>query len=45
LTHWLRAELNERGGIAVIPPKATRKEVIDCDFDVQMAPSDRKLLL
>lgn len=29
---WLRAELNERGVIAVIPPKSNRKEKIDCDF-------------
>jgi transposase len=29
---WLRAELNERGAVAVIPPKATRKQPIDCDF-------------
>jgi transposase len=29
---WLRAALNERGAIAVIPPKSNRTEVIDCDF-------------
>lgn len=29
---WLRTELNERGAIAVIPPKANRVELIDCDF-------------
>jgi transposase len=33
-TNWLRAELNDRGAIAVIPPKATRKEAIDCDFEM-----------
>jgi transposase len=32
--NWLRAELNDRGAIAVIPPKATRKEAIDCDFEM-----------
>ncbi len=31
---WLRAELDERGAVAVIPPKANRKEVIACDFHV-----------
>jgi transposase len=29
---WLRAELNERGSLAVIPPKANRKQAIACDF-------------
>ena len=29
---WLRAELNERGTVAVIPPKANRKQPIACDF-------------
>jgi transposase len=29
---WLRAELNERGAVAVIPPKANRKQPIACDF-------------
>jgi transposase len=29
---WLRAELNERGAIAVIPPKADRAGRIACDF-------------
>jgi transposase len=29
---WLRTELNERGAIAVIPPKANRKQPIACDF-------------
>ena len=32
--NWLRAELNDRGAIAVIPPNATRKEAIDCDFEM-----------
>src|SRR5271166_6016321 len=31
---WLRAELNRRGAIAVIPPKADRKDPID--YDVEM---------
>ena len=31
---WLRAELNRRGAIAVIPPKANRKDPIDCDFEM-----------
>lgn len=31
---WLRAALDERGAVAVIPPKANRKEVIACDFHV-----------
>jgi transposase len=29
---WLRRELNERGALAVIPPKADRKTEIPCDF-------------
>ena len=29
---WLRRELNERGALAVIPPKADRKREIPCDF-------------
>ena len=29
---WLRHELNERGALAVIPPKADRKSEIPCDF-------------
>ena len=29
---WLRAELNERGATAVIPPKANRAHPIACDF-------------
>jgi transposase len=28
---WLRAELDARGAVAVIPPKASRKTVISCD--------------
>ncbi len=28
---WLRAELNARGAVAVIPPKASRKAVIPYD--------------
>ncbi len=31
---WLRAELNERGAIAVIPPKANRTQTIPCDFHI-----------
>src|ERR1700722_12075650 len=31
---WLRTELNRRGTIAVIPPKASRKDPIDCDFEM-----------
>ena len=31
---WIRAELNERGTIAVIPPKADRARRIPCDFDI-----------
>ena len=29
---WLRAELDERGATAVIPPKANRACAIACDF-------------
>jgi len=29
---WLRTELNERDAVAVIPPKANRKQAIACDF-------------
>ena len=29
---WLRAELDNRGAAAVIPPKNTRKQKIECDF-------------
>jgi hypothetical protein len=29
---WLRAELDDRGAIAVIPPKSNRTEAIECDF-------------
>lgn len=29
---WLRAELDERGVQAVIPPKANRKQPLACDF-------------
>jgi transposase len=29
---WLRQELNERGALAVIPPKADRRQPIACDF-------------
>ncbi len=29
---WIRAELNERGALAVIPPKADRSRFIACDF-------------
>ena len=31
---WLRAELDRRGAIAVNPPKADRKDPIDCDFEM-----------
>ena len=31
---WIRAELNERGASAVIPPKADRVQPIPCDFDI-----------
>ncbi len=29
---WLRSELDDRGAVAVIPPKSNRKRTIDCDF-------------
>jgi transposase len=29
---WLRSELDDRGAVAVIPPKSNRKQTIDCDF-------------
>lgn len=29
---WLRSEIDDRGAIAVIPPKSNRKQRIDCDF-------------
>jgi transposase len=29
---WIRTELNNRGALAVIPPKASRKHPIPCDF-------------
>jgi len=29
---WLRKELDKRGALAVIPPKADRKTNIPCDF-------------
>ncbi len=31
---WLRAELDKRQAIAVIPPKANRARPIPCDFDM-----------
>jgi transposase len=31
---WLRAELAQRGALAVIPPKADRARRIPCDFDM-----------
>lgn len=31
---WLRAELDARGAVAVIPPKASRKAVIPCDQEM-----------
>jgi len=31
---WLRAELNDRGALAVIPPKANRARPIPCDFEM-----------
>jgi transposase len=33
-SNWLRTELNERGAIAVIPPKADRASRIPCDFEM-----------
>lgn len=32
--NWLRAELDDRGAIAVIPPKSNRTGSIDCDFEM-----------
>lgn len=29
---WLRSDLDDRGAVAVIPPKSNRKRRIDCDF-------------
>jgi len=31
---WLRHELNQRGALAVIPPKADRKRDLPCDFAI-----------
>ena len=31
---WLRAELDDRGAVAVIPPKANRRTVISFDRDI-----------
>jgi len=31
---WIRAELDERGAMAVIPPKADRARFIPCDFAI-----------
>ena len=31
---WLRAELDRRGALAVIPPKSNRKNAIACDRDM-----------
>ena len=31
---WLRQELDERGALAVIPPKANRVSPVDCDFEM-----------
>jgi transposase len=31
---WLRAELNHRGSIAVIPPKTNRKSALECDLEM-----------
>ncbi|HJU16656.1 MAG TPA: IS5 family transposase [Stellaceae bacterium] len=31
---WLRVELDQRGALAVIPPKSNRKHPITCDFDM-----------
>jgi len=31
---WLRTELDERGAIAVIPPKTNRSQPIPCDFHI-----------
>ena len=31
---WIRAELDNRGALAVIPPKADRVRYIPCDFEM-----------
>jgi transposase len=31
---WIRAELNDRGASAVIPPKADRARHIPCDYEI-----------
>lgn len=31
---WLRTELDQRGALAVIPPKADRAKRIACDFEM-----------
>ena len=31
---WLRGDLDERGAVAVIPPKSNRTKLIPCDFDM-----------
>lgn len=31
---WLRAELNARGAIAIIPPKSNRTKIIECDLEM-----------
>lgn len=31
---WLRKELDERGAIAVIPPKRDRARPVSCDFEI-----------
>jgi transposase len=33
-TNWLRAELEARGALAVIPPRSNRATPIACDFDI-----------
>jgi transposase len=32
--NWLRAELNHKGAIAVIPPKTNRNGALECDFEM-----------
>ena len=32
--NWRRAELDQRGALAVIPPKADRTQQIPCDFEM-----------
>ena len=32
--NWLRAELDSRGALAVIPPRSNRASPIDCDFEM-----------